>query len=236
MPVAVSIAACAVAQIVVEARRPGAAASARGSGSGGRPGGPRRRSASRSPGAPRPSGPARRTSRGLPASPSVSRMRSALPGGHQGRSGCSASNVNATAGAPHSRVVTFDGVHVRAGLAARRRSRAATRGAARARSTRPARAAGPSVRCRSAQRADAGRDGPRPRCRDRGSSPASRDVEVARLGLGGDDHRGEIGPRQLERSVAELGRLQRLDRQPDRFLQRERAHLGGRARTTSRRG
>ena len=76
-------------------RRAGAA-SAHGSASGVPRNGPRRRCVWPCPDATPPIAPARRTSLARPRRPSVSRMCSALRGGHHGRSGCSASNVNAT--------------------------------------------------------------------------------------------------------------------------------------------
>ena len=58
-------------------------------------------------GAPSPSVPGRRTSHARRAALSAARMRWTLPGGHQGRSGCSASKVSAT------RIASLTGRHLR---------------------------------------------------------------------------------------------------------------------------
>ena len=207
-----------------------AAASARGSASGCRPGARRRRCAGRSSGCDSAHRPCTKNVARTPASPSVSRTRSALPGGHHGRSGCSASNVSATRNCRHSRVVTFDARMYAPGSRPRSdgepprqelRGKDAHRG-----------------RERTVERTDvdprgrpsggvAGLDhDARPR-RPGPTSSAARARSRSRVsGSVAIDDGGEIGAGELERPVAELRRLERLDRHPHGLLERERAHLG----------
>ena len=191
-----------------------AAAGERGSASGGRPDARRRGSGEPSRGAP---------SAQRPWTKNVARDRRP----RRARRGCAGRSPAGTTGGPDAprrtsarRGRSLTGGHLRGvdvGARASRPAAAASRHASscdRHDRDRRARAAGRGVRARSRARASPSRrsdhedrGAERPRARGRWPS-----VEDLRRGLGRDHDRGQVRPGELERAVAELGGLQRLDR------------------------